>query len=590
MTSRADGRETLVVIGGGAAGYFGAIQAAASASGLDVIVLEKGRLPLQKVKISGGGRCNVMHDTSKSVSLIAQGYPRGSKQLIGPFKTLFGPTDAAAWFNSRGVRLKTEGDGRMFPVTDDSQTIIDCLEGAAREASVEVVTSARVTSITHREAKTASDSSSTERDETAMAQGREQQHARFELAFTTETPLPPAMRNALGVVAASAPASTTSSPDERDGEGVMAKRNGGAIVGGVGSGGRGSYRIPCDYVLQATGAAREGHGWARTLGHAVSAPVPSLFTLNIKDPRLEGLAGLSVQDAELKLFAEKTSADTPAGREHESSSSSTRNNADEDDPRDTTAVATAVSDEGGKKKKKKRTKRQPAVTQRGPLLITHSGVSGPAVLKLSAFGARVLNEGGYRGKLVVNWMAGNNPSKTLDDLQAFRSRNPKKTVYAYCPVVGSGAGSSSPGRRGAPPPSPPSSNPTLPRRLWQSLSFAAGVAEDQTWAEVSKAKLSALAQQLTACDLQIVGKGSFKEEFVTCGGVALSALDMRTMESKSVPGLFFAGEVVDVDGVTGGFNFQSAWTTGFVAGSAVGAANTARTAAAAVGCADGLRN
>ncbi|CAM9965257.1 unnamed protein product, partial [Hapterophycus canaliculatus] len=327
----ADGsRKRLVVIGGGAAGYFGAIQAAASSSELDVIVLEAGRLPLQKVKISGGGRCNVMHDSSKAVSLIAKGYPRGSKQLIGPFKSLFGPEDAAAWFRSRGVRLKTEGDGRMFPVTDDSQTVIDCLEGAARKASVEVVTSARVGSIIHRLADPTTETAAAAAaiaiaaaggaaDPLDANSGRQQlqqsQHkprARFEVKVTTATPLPPAMRRALGAASAGEPAAARApaeSPNRTGGGEAGAQRNRADGTGSKNAGGestgRGSYVLSCDYILQATGAAREGHGWAKGLGHAVSAPVPSLFTLTIKDPRLEGLSGLSVQDAELKLFAEE---------------------------------------------------------------------------------------------------------------------------------------------------------------------------------------------------------------------------------------------------------------------------------------------
>ncbi|CAM9374654.1 unnamed protein product, partial [Ectocarpus fasciculatus] len=451
------GHKTLVVIGGGAAGYFGAIQAAASStSGLDVIVLEAGKLPLQKVKISGGGRCNVMHDSAKAVSLIAKGYPRGSKQLIGPFKSLFGPEDAAAWFGSRGVTLKTEGDGRMFPVTDDSQTIIDCLEDAARKASVEVVTSARVTSVLKRGAEPAEAGTAADGADGIEAQPQQRQ-PRFELEFTTATPLPPALRKALGAstagiaiageagVAAAAnnngaasgdsgSSSSSSSPSSR------------RSTGASGNGSRGSYRIACDYVLQATGAAREGHGWAKKLGHAVSAPVPSLFTLTIRDPRLEGLSGLSVQDAELKLFADEkpeSSSGAEAGKRPPSSSSSATSSSgavggearDETGNGVTAKGARRIGDQGNgesgggggkKKKKRKRGKKQAAVTQRGPLLITHTGVSGPAALKLSAFGARVLNESGYRGKLVVNWMAGNNPSKTLDELQAFRTRNTKK--------------------------------------------------------------------------------------------------------------------------------------------------------------------
>ncbi|CAM9693249.1 unnamed protein product, partial [Laminaria digitata] len=522
--ARAEPGQTLVVIGGGAAGYFGAIQAASS-SELRVVVLEAGKLPLQKVKISGGGRCNVMHDTSKAVSLIAKGYPRGGKQLIGPLKSLFGPAEAAGWFGARGVSLKTEGDGRMFPVTDDSQTIIDCLEGAAKKADVQVVTSARVMSIAHRAHHHNDDDNDNNNGSNNDKEEQPHQQQHFDVSFTTATPLSQAVRSALGatVIAAESagvgrsPASDPSHGRATDGGATEATgmADGGARVGDAASrkSERISYIISCDYVLQATGAAREGHGWAKRLGHAVSAPVPSLFTLTVRDPRLEGLAGLSVQDAELKLFAEKPK---PNGEEAGSSARNRRSHADGTVAGGTVAGDTTATDQaqggdkeglgadkesGEEKKKKTRNKNKAgkkklAIVQRGPLLITHSGVSGPAALKLSAFGARVLNEGGYRGKLVVNWLAGNNPSKAsrgfLHDLQAFRTKNPKKTVYAFCPIGGAVA----PGG-GA------SESSALPRRLWQSLALAVGVEAGDKWAELSKAKLSGLAQQLTACDLQV---------------------------------------------------------------------------------------
>lgn len=557
-----EAKRTLVVVGGGAAGYFGSIQAAASASSnhvLKVFVLEAGRLPLSKVKISGGGRCNVMHDVAKSVSVVAQGYPRGRKQLIGPFKSLFGPADAAEWFRSRGVDLKTESDGRMFPITDDSQTIIDCLEGAARDAGVEVITSAKVTSIVREETNeyinNGGDDCVIEREHMTSPPIAPS----FEVTFTTTTPLSPSAREALHAVEEAAAA------DEKNiGDYQGPRRE------------RGSYRVKCDYVLQATGASREGHAWAESLGHEVSRPVPSLFTLTIKDPRLEGLSGLSVQDVELKLVAEdpQAPATKPIGNSGNSSEQS----------RDGVGEGGVIGMEGGeggekraanevKKKKRKKRTNQSAITQRGPLLITHTGISGPAALKLSAFGARELSDMGYKAKLMVNWVAGNNASKALEELQAFRTRNPKKTVYAFCPISGDGGGGnrSQASHPGVPRPEAPPPASSTPRRLWHSLALAAGVGSGDKWADVSNAKLSTLARELTACELQVLGKGSFKEEFVTCGGVSLSAIDMRTMQSRTVLGLFFAGEVVDVDGVTGGYNFQSAWTTGWVAGSAIGA-------------------
>ncbi|CBN76590.1 HI0933 family protein [Ectocarpus siliculosus] len=423
------GHKTLVVIGGGAAGYFGAIQAAASStSGLNVIVLEAAKLPLQKVKISGGGRCNVMHDSAKAVSLIAKGYPRGSKQLIGPFKSLFGPEDAAAWFGSRGVRLKTEGDGRMFPVTDDSQTIIDCLEEAAREASVEVVTSARVTSVLKRRAEPAEAGPATDGTDGVEAQPQ-QQPPRFELEFATflralllEVPLA-----SFGPSSNGMRATVVTVFRWKNTCGYFCFIKGSRYFGfGVSTStaqpgtlrGRSSCRSRICFL--SLHLSSQSLCFSSFLFSAFSPHVSSRFV------RLEGLSGLSVQDAELKLFADEkpeSSSAAKAGRPAGSRvSAEGEGGVGEDDARPGGAEAAAVaagngeSAGGGKKKKRKRGKKQAAVTQRGPLLITHTGVSGPAALKLSAFGARVLNESGYRGRLVVNWMAGNNPSKASSAL------------------------------------------------------------------------------------------------------------------------------------------------------------------------------
>ncbi|CAM9139245.1 unnamed protein product [Discosporangium mesarthrocarpum] len=508
----------LVVVGGGAAGYFGAIQAASGGRGaLNVLVLEASRLPLQKVKISGGGRCNVIHDATKPVSVIAQGYPRGNKQLLGPLKSRFGPEDAAEWFRERGVALKTEADGRMFPTTDSSQTIIDCLEGAANDEGVRIVTGAKVHSV------------SQSKDPYDERKG-------FHISFTA-APLPKGILQELRIAerTVEGPARLDLEGGQEPGEKEGARSAVGCGVA-VQGGGRVNYQVSCNYVLQATGSSREGHAWAAQLGHAIAPPVPSLFTLTIKDSRLEGLAGLSVQDAELRLVPEKSALATPQ------------------------TLAEAAPKEGlaEKKRSKKRKRNLSVLSQRGAVLVTHTGMSGPAILKLSAFGARELSECGYKGRLVVNWVAGGNMSEAsllLADLCAYSKANPKKTVHTFCPLAGT--------MEGAAPPSPP------PRRLWQSLARAAGVDSGNKWGELSKRKLSALARELTSCELQVVGKGTFKEEFVICGGVSLSEVDMRTMESQSVPGLFFAGEVLDIDGITGGYNFQSAWTTGWLAGTAI---------------------
>eukprot|EP00611_Tribonema_gayanum_P025650 TRINITY_DN589_c0_g1_i2.p1 TRINITY_DN589_c0_g1~~TRINITY_DN589_c0_g1_i2.p1 ORF type:complete len:389 (-),score=150.30 TRINITY_DN589_c0_g1_i2:878-2044(-) len=327
---------TLAVVGGGAAGYFGAIEAAVTGGqSLQVIILEAGPAPLRKVKISGGGRCNVMHDESKAARVIAAGYPRGSRQLLGPLSAAFGPRDAAAWFRERGVALKTEPDGRMFPVTDSSQTVIDCLAAAARAARVSVLTGAKVSAVR------------------ACGEG-------FEIDVGGSSSSGATLQHAA----------------------LAAPRDGGS-----------GYTLSADFVLLATGSSREGYKWAEQLGHTISPPVPSLFTFTIRDPRIEGLAGVAVQDAEISLVPIEAplaaAAPVAAGAV----------------PEGAAAAAAAVAAPPQQKRKAK-AKRDPTLVQRGPVLITHSGVSGPAALKLSAFGARHLQRGGYKGAVVVNWVRG----------------------------------------------------------------------------------------------------------------------------------------------------------------------------------------
>ncbi|MCL2932498.1 MAG: NAD(P)/FAD-dependent oxidoreductase [Trichodesmium sp. MAG_R03] len=396
----------IVVVGGGAAGFFGALAAAPQNH---VTILEAGRQPLAKVSISGGGRCNVTH-ACFDLAIFIQNYPRGSKALRGPF-TRFQARDTVEWFANRGVQLKTEADGRMFPTTDDSATIVECLTKTALSKSVNIRTGAAVVSV---KCKT--------------TEGGEN-------LFLVEL---------------------------RSGE-----------------------FLECDRLLLATGSSPIGHRLAKGLGHKVIPPVPSLFTFNIFDPRLKDLAGISVENACLQLPKAK-------------------------------------------------------LKQTGPVLLTHWGLSGPATLKLSAWGARFLYENNYQSDLLINWLSDINPEEIRTKLLEFKSFK-KKAIVNSCPF-------------------------SLPRRLWERLVIAADIDSKKRWAELSNQAIHKLILELTQGKYKIRGKGIFKEEFVTCGGVSLKEVNFKTMESRCCQGLYFAGEILDIDGVTGGFNFQSAWTTGWLAG------------------------
>jgi hypothetical protein len=422
----------VVAIGGGAAGFFGAIACAQSSPHAQVTLLEAGREFLTKVRISGGGRCNVTHACFEPAGLVPN-YPRGGKALRGAFSR-FQSKDTVAWFAAQGVQLKTEADGRMFPVTDNSETIVDCLIYAAKEAGVKLRTNAPVVSI--------------------VRGGRD--------ANITEDPLlTPAYKGG-------------------EQEEFEIKLKSGEV-------------IKCDRILIATGSNPHGYRWAKDLGHTLEPPVPSLFTFNVKDPRLEDLAGVSAEDVRVRLLsADKTKLE-----------------------------------------------------QTGPILITHWGLSGPAILKLSAWGARVLHDAEYQATLQINWLPQYNPENLRSLLQAVRSQLPRRAISTSCPIP-------------------------VPKRLWQHLAAYVGIGAEDTWAGLSNKVLNQLVQELTAGQYQIKGKGVFKEEFVTCGGVSLKEVDFKTMESKCCPGLYFAGEILDIDGVTGGFNFQSAWTTAWLAGQAMG--------------------
>lgn len=406
-------KRRVVVVGGGAAGFFAAIACAERlGAGGDVTIYEATAHPLAKVRVSGGGRCNVTHACFEPRELVKK-YPRGGRELLGAFHK-FQPRDMIGWLAERGVETKTEADGRMFPVTDDSATIVDCLLRAAEAAGVKVVTSMGVRKVERVGA-------------TSGAGG-------FWLTLT-------------------------------DNAGVR-----------------------CERLLLATGGNKSSAGLtiAEALGHTIEPPVPSLFTFHIDDARLIGLSGVSVENAVVSVPGTKLRTD-------------------------------------------------------GPLLITHWGLSGPAILKLSAWGARELAAANYEFGLTVNWTGTHTRESLVRELQSVRTQNPKKQIATWSPLA-------------------------MPQRLWERLVVSAGIPATTPWAQVGNAALGTLATQLTAAELKVVGKSLFKDEFVTCGGVKLAEVDFKTMESRLCSGLHFAGEVLDIDGVTGGFNFQAAWTTGWLAG------------------------
>lgn len=404
-------RRQIAIVGGGASGFFAAITAAEASPDCTVTIFEATAHLLAKVKVSGGGRCNVTHACFEPRELV-QRYPRGGRELLGAFSR-WQPRDTVAWFEARGVKLKIEADGRMFPVTDNSQTIVDCLMGAAQKAGVVIRTNCGVKMV-----------------ERAQDGG-------FSL---------------------------TTTPGET---------------------------VTVDRLLLATGGNKSNAGFtiAAQFGHAIEPPVPSLFTFHVNDPRLKELSGVSVEDA-----------------------------------------ATAVTGT--------------TLKERGPLLVTHWGLSGPAILKLSAWGARALHDCGYKFTLRVNWAPQFNTETVRAALEAARAANPKKQIATWCPLG-------------------------LPGRLWEKLVVAAGLAPDAIWNGIGNPALRALVAQVVEGEFAVNGKSMFKEEFVTCGGVRLTEVDFKTMESRLAPGLYFAGEFLDIDGITGGFNFQSAWTTGRLAGVAM---------------------
>lgn len=406
-------KKKVVVIGGGAAGFFAAIRCAELYPENDVVILERGKEALGKVRISGGGRCNLTHACWTPRELIKH-YPRGSRELLGPF-TRFACGDTVDWFDQKGVETKIEEDGRMFPVTDDSQTIVDCLLGSAHRAGVRIEYQTRVDQL-----------------------------------------IPPKTEGSQWTV-------TTS---------------------------KGDY--PADRIMLATGSNPRIWDMLADLGHQIITPVPSLFTFNIKDPRIKDLPGLSVPRAELRIPQFKLEAN-------------------------------------------------------GPLLITHWGLSGPAVLRLSAWGARELAQANHHFELQVNWLG-----RSYDDLRAhlldLKTELAQKSIATRSPV-----------------------SIEIPNRLWQQITQAAGIGHSTRWADLSKKQTHRLSEELTQAKFSVRGKSTFKEEFVTAGGIDLREIDFKRFESKLHPGLFLAGEVLNIDAITGGFNFQAAWTGGWIAGEAMGA-------------------
>lgn len=400
----------LIVVGGGAAGFFGAIQAAEGKAGLKIVILEKSSKLLTKVRISGGGRCNVTHHEFNAAGLAGH-YPRGEKPLKGLFKK-FQASDVVTWFSNKGVPLKVEADGRMFPTTDSSQTIIDCFMNEARRHSIRIEMNCAVAKV-------------------------EKQTQFFKVTVQT-------------------------------GQAFLAKN-----------------------ILVATGGhpQRSNYQWIEDLGHVVTPLAPSLFTFNDTEKRYIHLMGISVPNASLKIAGTKFS-------------------------------------------------------QQGPVLLTHWGLSGPAVIRLSAWAALFLNAAKYEFTVLVNWLGKVKEEEIREELVWLRDSKPKQKVF---------------------------SNPIhqLPQRLWQTLCMEAEVNESKIWGEVSQRSINKLIENLIRCSFNIKGKTTFKEEFVTCGGVDLDEVNLETMESKKIENLYFAGEVLDIDGETGGFNFQSAWSTAWLAAQSI---------------------
>ncbi len=397
-----------IFIGGGAASFFAAIKLAELRPDLRLLIVEKGKEVLQKVRISGGGRCNVTNAISEPKELSTY-YPRGGKTLIGPFSK-FTSSDTVAWFEERGVKIKKEADGRMFPVSNKSESILNCLISEAEKLNIEIRLHTNVLDIEKEEA------------------GWKLHCA--DSAFT------------------------------------------------------------CRQLFIGAGSSSRIWGILKKLSIPVIDPVPSLFTFNIRDERLSDIPGIVIADAEIRIPGTKLS-------------------------------------------------------ERGPVLITHWGLSGPGILRLSAWGANVLHEKLYHFGIIINWL----PTHSVDSL--------KKLIETIRQTKGSGF------------PSSKSPVETFPARFWKKIVQASGIADTVKWADLNKVQIAALIREITEASFTVKGKSTFKEEFVTAGGVDLKAIDFRTFSVKTHPTLFMAGEILNIDGITGGFNFQAAWTGGWMAGSAM---------------------
>ncbi len=407
----------LVVIGGGAAGFFCAVNAARLNPGLKVVIIEKTNKILSKVKVSGGGRCNITH-ACFDITEMSKNYPRGSNFVKKAFHQFF-TTDTIQWFEDRGVKLKTEEDGRIFPVTDSSQTIIDCLLKEVNKYSVEIMMNAEVKSVVYKDNC-------------------------FELRLS-------------GFASQSHRLLTT------------------------------------DYLCIACGGYPKSSmfEWIKELGHSVEIPVPSLFTFNIPGHPITKLMGITVENVRVKIVSSK-------------------------------------------------------LEQTGPLLITHWGLSGPAILKLSAWGAKELSTMNYEFKILINWLPVFNEQQLAEKFQSLRFELASQKIVNKNPFG-------------------------LPQRLWEYLLDRSGVNNEKRWADIPAREQNKFIRNLCACEFDVKGKTTFKEEFVTAGGLKLNEIDHNSLMSKKVPNLFFAGEIMDVDGVTGGFNFQHAWTSGYIAAKTIAA-------------------
>ncbi len=418
----------VIIVGGGAAGFFGAIQTARANSKLKIAIFERGKSVLGKVKVSGGGRCNVTHAVFEPLPL-SEHYPRGQKELLGPFHK-YAAGDTMQFFEERGVPLKIEDDGRIFPTSDSSQSIIDCFLEETEKLGITVLKNSSVKNIEN----------------------------------STE------VENGWRVT-------------------TMNKH------------------YHCKKLLVTAGSNTKVWELLKRLGHAIVSPVPSLFTFNCIDSRIKGLQGLS-KVGKVDIMPKK-----------------------QYDSRIVIQLKSKVE-------------KEPLFTQEGPILITHWGFSGPAVLKLSAWAAKELHDFHYNFRIRINWMPDYSLGTMVGFLTEIKFVEARKTVLKAKVLE-------------------------LPSRLWARLVEAAGIHTNQKWADLTKEQIQALASQLTEGSFKIEGKSTFKEEFVTAGGVDLSEINFKTFESKILPNLYLAGEVINVDAVTGGFNFQNAWTGAYIAAQAI---------------------